>query len=71
MDGDPANRVKIFRVAHIPPHLRREWLQHMRNFDKAHARLSFRNCGRLPRHDALGYDRDVAGESGIELPDAL
>lgn len=34
-------RVKIFTVAHVPPDLQREWLQHLRNFDVEHPGCHF------------------------------
>lgn len=32
---------KIFTIAHVPPELRRAWLQHLRDFDVAHPGCHF------------------------------
>lgn len=33
--------VKIFTIAHAPPELHQEWLQHLRDFDTAHPGCHF------------------------------
>jgi hypothetical protein len=35
------DRIKVFTVAHVPPHLERAWLQHLRDFDSAHPGCHF------------------------------
>lgn len=39
--NDETNRSKLFIIAHIPPALERELLQHVRNFDTAHPGCHF------------------------------
>lgn len=47
-DRDDEGRVLVCTVAHVPPDLVHAWLQHLRDFDTAHAGCHFEIVAEAP-----------------------
>jgi hypothetical protein len=45
--------MKIFTVAHVPEHLHKAWLQHLRDFDVAHPECHFEVMADAPKATML------------------
>lgn len=48
MAGLVSNAVKIFTTAHLPDHLAKDWLQHLRDFDTKHPGCHFEVAAEAP-----------------------
>lgn len=44
--------IKVFTVAHVPAELQQAWLQHLRDFDKAHPGCHFQVFADAPDVDS-------------------
>lgn len=56
-------KVKIFTVAHVPPALEQAWLQHLRDFDTAHAGCHFESYTLEPADSIAALGQRTKPES--------